>query len=69
MYKSEKIQKKRADFVQAAFKNPKEGAKILHAMAEGLGNTKTSSDTVYALSQILYISERTIVRDLIRETI
>ncbi len=69
MQKNDKILKKRAEFVQKTFKNPKNGAEILRKMAIGLENTKNASDTVYALSEILYLSERTIVRDLVKEII
>jgi len=57
----------RVSLVKQAINNPKKAAKELHQLAEGLGNTKTTSDTVYALSRIFGVSEKTILRDIIKE--
>lgn len=56
----------RVSLVKTAINNPKEAAKKLHELAEGLSNTKTASDTVFALSNIFGVSERTILRDIIK---
>lgn len=67
MFKDDKTIKRRTEFVQSTLKNPEEGARRLRDLALSLENTNTSSDVIYALSQILYVSERTIERDLIRD--
>ena len=58
---------KRAKFVQKTIQNPKWGADQLRFLAMGLDNCKNTSDTVRALEQILFIEERTIFRDLVRD--
>ena len=64
MNKCTKDLKRRSDFVKLAITNNKKAAKKLQEMAEGLKNCRNTSDTIYAINQILCISDRTILRDL-----
>lgn len=61
------LKKIRIRFVQKAVNNPKEAEKELIQIAKGLGNTKNMSDTVYALTQIFGVSQKTIMRDLLND--
>lgn len=54
----------RKQFVSLAINSPKEAAKVLCQKAKGLENCRTTMDSVYALQDILYLSEVTIFRDL-----
>lgn len=54
---------KRKEFVNKAINNPKEAAKILLRKAKGLENCRNTSDSIYALQDILFLSERTIWND------
>lgn len=63
------LKKLRVEFVKMAMNNPKKGAEKLRALADGLENTKSTADTVFALTQILGVSEKTIIRDFINDTI
>lgn len=54
----------RKQFVSLAINSPKEAAKVLRQKAKGLENCRTTTDSVYALQDILYVSEATIFRDL-----
>lgn len=58
--------KQRAIFCQGALADNKMAAKKLRDMATGLENCNNTSDVIYALQSILYVSERTIFRDLVR---
>ncbi len=64
MLRNQKLRQKRINFIKLAVKDKKKAAKQLRLMAKGLENTKNFSDTIYALTQIFGISERTIFRDL-----
>lgn len=55
---------KRIRFVQLAITDKKKAADELRAIADGLENTKKTVDTIYALSQLFSISDRTIWRDI-----
>ena len=69
MRRNKNLKKLRIDFVKLSVNNPKEGGKKLKELAKGLENTKTMSDTVYALTQIFGVSEKTIMRDLMNDTL
>lgn len=64
MKRNKKLQKNRINFVKLAINDKKKAAKELKELAKGLENTKNVSDTIYALTQIFGVSERTILRDL-----
>lgn len=64
MRKNGQLAKKRADFVKKCVNNPLEGAKELHEKANGMENCRTTEDIYFALNEILYLSERTIDRDV-----
>lgn len=67
MKRNIKLKGTRVNFVKLSINNPKEGAKKLMELAKGLENTKNTSDTVYALTQILGVSEKTIMRDFLND--
>lgn len=67
MNKSKTGLTKRAQFVQLAFSKPKEAAKQLKDLSIGLENCYKSSDIIKALSEVLHLSEKTILRDLTRD--
>lgn len=56
---------KRSKFVQKAIQNPQKAAEELKSLADGLENCRTTSDIVFALTEILCVSERTIFNDLL----
>lgn len=64
MNKSDKQLKRRAKFVQKAIKSPKSAARELRDISFSLGETKNTTDTIYALSELFCVSETTILRDL-----
>jgi hypothetical protein len=59
-----KCTKKRQAFVKRVIDNPGKGAEELEKIAKGLRNCKNVYDTIFALSEILFLSERTIRNDL-----
>jgi len=59
-----KCTKKRQEFVKRTIDNPDKAAKELEEIAIGLRNCKDTYDVIFALSEMLYLSERTIKRDL-----
>lgn len=63
MIKSNSQLEQRQKFVKEAIDNPKLAANELKSMAIGLENCKNSQDVIYALTQILYISDQTIMND------
>jgi len=63
MRKNEKQLKARKDFVSTAFMNKKEAAEKLRLAALGIENCRTTQDIVFALEEILFLSERTIYND------
>lgn len=67
MKRNKDLRLNRIKLVQVAFNDPKKGAKILEDLAKGLANTKTAKDTVFALSQIFGVSEKTILRDILND--
>ena len=67
MKRDKKLLNIRVNMVKLAINNPKKAAKELHLLADALGNTRTSSDTVNALTHIFGVSERTIFRDLMKD--
>jgi hypothetical protein len=69
MLKDKKLLKSRVAFNQAAITDPKKAAQRLRDLADSLEQTRNFSDTLYALSQICYVSERTIIRDLRNDTL
>ena len=68
MKRNKKLKKLRIIFVKLSVNNPKEGGKRLRELAKALENTKNITDTVYALTQIFGVSEKTIMRDLLNDT-
>jgi hypothetical protein len=62
-----KCTQKRSEFVKRVLDDPKKGAKELKEIALGLENCKNTYDVIYALSEMLYLSERTITRDYKRQ--
>ena len=69
MIRNKELMSIRVEFVKLAIKDPKKAAKNLNELAEGLGNTKSMNDTVFALTQIFGVSEKTIMRDLLNDTL
>ena len=61
-----KCTKKRQEFVKRTIDNPKKVANEIREIAIGLENCKNTYDVIYALSEMLYLSERTITNDLKR---
>lgn len=59
--------KNRSKFNQLALANPKAAAEQLRLKALGLENCKNPASILRALSSILFLSERTIERDWVRE--
>ena len=59
-----KCTKRRKEFVKRIIDNPEKGANELRQLAIGLENCKDTYDVIFALSEMLYLSERTIKRDL-----
>ena len=55
---------KRKKFVQKAFNDPKLAADELRSMADGLEECKNTSDLIFALTEILFVSDSTIFRDI-----
>lgn len=54
----------RMAFVQLCVDNPKEGEKSLKRMASKLGKCKNTNETLECLSDIMFISQSTLYRDL-----
>lgn len=54
----------RKKIVKESIEDPKKGADRLRVLADALENCKGINDTVYALSEIFCVSEKTILRDL-----
>lgn len=69
MKRNNDLKKTRMNFVKLSVNDPKKGEQKLIELAKGLGNTKSMNDTVYALTQILGVSDKTIMRDLLNDTI
>lgn len=69
MIRNKKLIKTRVAFNQAAITDPKAAAIRLRSIADSLEETRNFSDTIYALSQLFCVSERTIIRDLTNDTI
>lgn len=54
---------KRAEFVKISINDPKKGAKILRAKARVLESCRNVTTTAKALSETLFITDRTIFND------
>ena len=54
---------KRSEFIQTAINNPKKAADILQANAKKLKKCKNVTSVAKALSETLFISDRTVFRD------
>lgn len=67
MKRNIELKRKRVLFVKLAINDPKKGALRLRQLAKSLENTKNTSDTVFALTQILGVSEKTIIRDFLND--
>ena len=63
-FKPDNLIKKRSNFAKLAFKEPEKAADKLRLWAVGLENCRTTNDLKYALGEILFLSEKTIERDL-----
>ena len=55
---------KRAEFVYQTCKDPIATAKNFRSIANGIEYCKTPADVIFALSEILFLSENTIYKDL-----
>jgi hypothetical protein len=64
MIKNEIDLQRRRNFAKLAIVDKKKAADKLRDAATGLENCKDISDIIYALNQILFLSERTIERDI-----
>lgn len=64
MKKNALQQKQRAEFVQAAFNNSKEAANHAAKYVRRLRKARNTTQIVQALSEMLYISEATIFREI-----
>jgi len=62
-----KCTKKRQEFIKRVIDDPKKGAEELRELAIGLENCKDTYDVIFALSEMLYLSERTITNDYKRK--
>ena len=60
------IKEGRAKFCQLALQNPKKAADKMRDLATGLENCRNTSDIVNALKVIFDVSERTILRDIVK---
>lgn len=67
MYRDIDKARTRKEFVTMCMNNPINGAKHLHVMAQKLSKCKTSREVVEHLSNLLYVTDRTIYRDCITE--
>ena len=67
MYRDIKKARTRKEFVTMCINNPKLGAVHLENMASKLAESKTSREIVQNLSNLLYLTERTIYLDCIPE--
>lgn len=56
--------KKRSDFIKLANENPKKASEILKFQAMALESCKVTNDIVFALSEIFFLHESTVYRDL-----
>lgn len=63
MKKDKKQLEQRRLFIKTAINDPKEAAKILRRKAKGLENCRTTTDTIEALKDILYLKEGQIFID------
>lgn len=66
-FKNRTILEKRAAFIQGAMNDPKWGAEQLRDMALGLESCTKTMNTVYALQDILFLSERTVFCDYLKD--
>lgn len=64
MKKNREQLRKRNEFIKEAMTNPKDAGMNLIIKGVGLMNCKNTTDTVYALQDILYLSEQTIFTEL-----
>lgn len=58
--------KNRERISQLAMRDSKEAAAVLRSLADALGECRSTSDTILALSEIFCVSERTIYNDLLK---
>ena len=54
---------KRSDFIKLTINNPQKGAEVLKAQARKLEKCKGVTETVNNLSDILFVTDRTVFRD------
>lgn len=59
---------KRQQFIQECIEDPKKTADKILSISNGIRNCRTSSDVVFALSELLFLSTRTIERDAFERT-
>lgn len=67
MKKNDEQLQGRIALVQLCFNNPKEGAEYLIRAAETLMACQTSDQRIKCLMDVLFLSERTVFRDLAKE--
>lgn len=58
------LKNKRAEFIKLCDSDIKKAAKEMRDAADALENCRTTADKIFAMSQILFISESTIEKDL-----
>lgn len=63
MNKNKKQTENRKEFIKQSLNNPNEASKILIEKAERLAEAKRAHETVKILSEILYLSHKTIYLD------
>lgn len=64
MNKSYSTKVKRQSFIQLCRSNKKEGANYLRKMADKIEQSKKTPEIVECLEDVLFLSERTIYREL-----
>lgn len=63
MKKNTEQNQKRNDFIKEAMNDPKEAGRLLAVKAVGLMNCRNTTDTIFAIKDILFLSESTIVKE------
>lgn len=64
MNKSYPVKVKRKAFIQLCRSNPKEGANYLRKIADEMEQKEKTPEIVECLEKVLFLSERTIYREL-----
>jgi hypothetical protein len=64
MNKPYSVRVKRQSFIQLCRSNPKEGAEYLRKIADKIEQSKKTPEIIRHLESVLFLTERTIYRDL-----